>query len=892
METIDLDDDDFEFDDDDDDDDDDDFKDDNEEEEYEEEDEKDEDEEEEDDDVVEVGAPPTKKRATRANTTPKSSPKKIASKSPAKKIDPVEKAEPVKSKPTKKSGTSSSTSSKEDTAQQILATIPDAELPNIDEKDKLNYFQLKALQTNTNTNTSSSIPISLPEARANCLAGFTIVFTGQMPNLDRNYAESTAQRYGAKVTKSISKNTSFVVIGADAGWSKVDKIKKLGTKTIDEDGFLQLLEKMPEDGGSGEAAQKAKLAREEQERKVIEDAEKEERLEREEAEARERKRRKELENSDRNLQSQSSSGSSQLRMPPEPKQEVAAKDKLWTDKHAPKDFSQLCGNKGQVKKLKDWLENWFEYKARGFNMGKDSPGNFRAALISGPPGIGKTTAAHMVANSLGFDVLEKNASDVRSKSLLNSTIKSILGNTSVVGFFKHRGEEVKQENSENNRKICLIMDEVDGMSSGDHGGAGALSQFCRITNTPLILICNDKSLPKMRTFDKVTYDLPFRRPTENEVRSRLMTIALREGVKLDPSIIGQLVQATSNDIRQMINLLSTVSKTQKHIGALNVQEIQQSWKKQVILKPFDIAGRLLSLAVWTAPKQNLNEKLDLYFNDIDFAPLMIQENYLNTRPRLPGSHIRHVAQAADDISSSDSVNSLIRSSEQQWSLLPFHGLLSSVKPSYEVAGQLTGRINFSAWLGQNSKQMKFQRMLQELQYHTRIRTSTTKQELRLDYMNPLWVKLNYPLKKYGKDGIDETIETMDEYYLTKEDFDNIGEMLQQAVKLDQNGKTAFTRKYNNGIHPTVIYKTGNSLLGGGGGGGNRRGGGSQKVDFEDVVDDDMEDVADDGDDNDDSDKIDLKKDKLIKEKKKSSAKRSSASSEKTKGAPARKRARK
>ena len=90
---------------------------------------------------------------------------------------------------------------------------------------------------------------------------------------------------------------------------------------------------------------------------------------------------------------------------------------------------------------------------------------------------------------------------------------------------------------------------------------------------------------------------------------------------------------------------------------------------------------------------------------------MIQENYLITNPRLPGKQIELVAKAAEDISISDTVNSLIRSGEQQWSLLPFHGIMSTVKPSYEVAGQITGRLNFSSWLGQNSKQMKYQRML-------------------------------------------------------------------------------------------------------------------------------------------------------------------------------------
>lgn len=738
-------------------------------------------------------------------------------------------------------------------AADILSQIEDAELPESLENDgKLNYFALKNKQLNLAPPSGS---LELPEAAPNCLTGLTIVFTGVLPNLDRDAAESVAKRYGAKVTKSILKKTSLVVIGEEAGPSKVKKIKDFKIKAVTENGFVDLLLKMPADGGNGSNAQAAKRKREEEEEAIIAEAEAQEKAE----QKKEHERKMAAKKAARDLKKETGPS---VTAAPEPRREIPSSEKLWTVKYAPSSISQLCGNKGQVQKLKNWLANWFDNAKKDFkSKGSDGSGLFRAALISGPPGIGKTSAAHLVANELGFDILEKNASDVRSKSLLNSTIKSVLNNTSVVGFFKSRDDA---QRNENDRKFCLIMDEVDGMSSGDHGGAGALSAFCRITKMPIILICNDKSLPKMRTFDRVTLDLPFKRPSEMEMKSRLMTIAFREKLKLDPTVIGQLVQATGNDIRQIINLMSTVSKTQKTINHENSKEIAESWKKHAMLKPFAIVLKFLGGGIFnSASNHTLNDKIEMYFNDIDFTPLMIQENYISLVPEVRSAtqHLERVAAAADAISQSDHVNSLIRSSEQQWSLLPFHAVMSTVIPAKEVHGKMGSFPSFTSWLGQNSKTLKYSRMLQELQYHTRMRTSTSKNELRLDYVPAFALRLSAPLIDSGEDGIEEVVAYMDNYYLTKEDWDNLIDFGVGANKganilsqIPTKVKSAFTRKYNGASHPVAIIKTGNSVVGSGA---------KQKADFEGVVEDDTVNDEEEQEARDDG-TLDLKKDKFIK----------------------------
>ena len=78
------------------------------------------------------------------------------------------------------------------------------------------------------------------EAAAQTLAGMTIVLTGTLPTLGRDEAKDLLEAAGAKVSGSVSKKTSYVVAGAEAG-SKLTKAEELGVTVLDEAGMLALL---------------------------------------------------------------------------------------------------------------------------------------------------------------------------------------------------------------------------------------------------------------------------------------------------------------------------------------------------------------------------------------------------------------------------------------------------------------------------------------------------------------------------------------------------------------------------------------------------------------------------------------------------------------------------
>ncbi|KAF6838827.1 Replication factor C subunit 1 [Colletotrichum musicola] len=745
--------------------------------------------------------------------------------------------------------------------QSILDDIPTVRAPSPPPKDpnaaKFDWRKSAAGGGNSSAAPPNAGAAELPQGEDECLSGLTFVFTGVLQTIAREEGQALVKKYGGKVTGAPSSKTSYVVLGDDAGPSKLKKIKECGIKTINEEGLFELIRRLPAYGGSGKGAEKAREKKQAEEDKI-------------------KKQALEMELEEKARQAAATKAAKQAAAArgtnapaPVPK---AAPVQLWTSKYAPTQINHICGNKAQVEKIQNWLKNWQKSRKYEFQRrGADGMGGARAIIISGPPGIGKTTAAHMAAKLEGYDVIESNASDVRSKKLVENGVSDVMNNTSLLGFFAGDGKKVDGEK----KNIVLIMDEVDGMSAGDRGGVGALAKFCKKTEVPLILICNERKLPKMKPFDHVAIDIPFRRPTVEQVRSRIMTICHREGLKLPVQVVDALIEGSNKDIRQIINMISTAKLDQTSMNYDQGKAMTKAWEKHVILKPWDICQKMLAGGLFTpASKTTLNEKIELYFNDHEFSYLMIQENYLRSKPLVLNNrgynkreenlkYLELIDQAAESISDGDLVDRMIHGPQQQWSLMPTHAVFSTVRPASFVAGQLMGS-NFTSWLGNNSKTGKLGRYVRELHSHMRLKSSGDANEVRQQYLPVLWEQLIRRLSVEGKDSVNDIIELMDSYYLTRDDFDailelGVGPQAEDRVGIESKTKAAFTRTYNAMSHPIPFMKASNVLA------PNKAA--KEAPDLEEAIEeDDDADVVEPVEAN-EEDELDLKTDKYIKQPK-------------------------
>jgi len=408
------------------------------------------------------------------------------------------------------------------------------------------------------------------------------------------------------------------------------------------------------------------------------------------------------------------------------------------------------------------------------------------------------------------------------------------------------------ENNAVTSKRVLLMDEVDGMAGNeDRGGVAELIKLVKNSKVPVICMCNDRNHQKIRSLANHCFDLRFSRPRVEQIKASMMSVCFKEKIQIKPEALTELIIGCGQDVRQVLHHLSMVKAAGggadggKMEAGQAKKEAEMSKKTSVKMGPWDVCKKVFSKD--DHKTMSFYDKSDLYFYDYNLAGLFVQENYLQSKPAAAGGDkkklMEQVSKAADSMAQGDLVEKGIRSG-MNWGLLPTAAVFCSVLPGEYMEGFLTGQIQFPAWLGKNSKRSKIDRILQELQMHTRLSAGVSKGSLALDYGQVLRDHVISPLVKQGADGVDQAVSNMGEYSLLREDLDGLMEVTQWPDKpdplrnVDSKTKAAFTRKYNKeGVAlPYSIATTVSKKKGGGGGGEDMMPGEEEDIEEEEDTD--------------------------------------------------------
>ena len=265
--------------------------------------------------------------------------------------------------------------------------------------------------------------------------------------------------------------------------------------------------------------------------------------------------------------------------------------------------------------------------------------------IYGSSGVGKTTFVLNVLKSLNYDVIHYDAGDVRNKALIENIASNNISSYNVLDMLHKRV-----------KKIAIVMDEIDGMNSGDKGGLTALIKLIRqkktkkqklenMTLNPIICIGNYNVDKKIKELMKVCNLFELKTPTPDQMKSLIKTTFSN----IDTSKIEIIERYAMGDLRKLEFIKKLYSKKPELINADILQNILN-------IKTFNEDTNKITKSLVAHPYKMEDHNTLMNETDRTTVALLWHENIVDVIPQQAEKSLPFYLQFLDNVCYSDYID--------------------------------------------------------------------------------------------------------------------------------------------------------------------------------------------------------------------------------------------
>ncbi|MFA5061032.1 MAG: replication factor C large subunit [Candidatus Pacearchaeota archaeon] len=355
----------------------------------------------------------------------------------------------------------------------------------------------------------------------------------------------------------------------------------------------------------------------------------------------------------------------------------------WCEKYRVRKFSDIKSQSLAIDKTRIFLRSFPKKKA---------------AVLHGPPGVGKTSLAYAIASEIDAEILELNASDLRNKTKISEIIGPASQQRSL--FKKHK---------------IILVDEVDGVSAvKDKGGLGELLVLIEKSAFPIILTANDIWQQKFNLLRQKSDLIQLKEVDYKVILEILKEVCEKENCAVSSEVLTSISIKARGDIRAALNDLQMLSKMD---SPELVREVEERNREQSIFTALQYIFK----------NAKINEEMLKVFDNVNMP---IDEIFLWVEENLPLEYKgKELVQALNALSLADVFRGRIQR-QRHWRFMVYEYFLlgpaiAGAKP-YNRTGWTSYRKPsriLKIWL-QNQRNIKKKSICQKYSKKCHISTKT------------------------------------------------------------------------------------------------------------------------------------------------------------------------